>query len=77
MEQGLDMGRVAWASLPAQPKFWRHRKDGHEWAVAPLGSQEERDLRGSGSGDTFRPNPDGWRQQAVVGEVVVFVRELT
>jgi hypothetical protein len=51
-----------------------HRAQGHEWTVAALNSPEDRALRGTGTGDTFVPGPEQWRQVAVTGDVVVFQR---
>lgn len=43
------------------------------YRMVPLGSSLEASTRGTGSGDTFVANPEGWRQTAVIGEVVIFV----
>lgn len=47
-----------------------------EYAVCPAVSSDAAALRGSGSGDTFVPNPAMWRQLAIIGPLVIFVRSL-
>ncbi len=56
---------------------YMYREGAFEYAVGPSSSQEVRELRGTGFGNTFVANPLQWSQTAVIGSLTFFMRKVS